>query len=134
MAWGDRVLPGLRPAVKVYVATGRFLPSEPGTAVYAVPDRGLLTRAETNRGEVEAALATHFGRPVPLKLVLDDGSGPSPAGPGPGGGRPVSHLEPPPADDPSDYDWADLEEAPAELVSPEQRLLDAFPGAEEVQP
>lgn len=141
MAWGDRILPGLRPAVKVYVATGRFLPSEEGTAVYAVPDRGLLGRAEPNRPEVEAALAAHFGRPVPLRLVLDDG----PAGGGPTGGGPAtpgraeeriadpgSRYEP--RDDPSDYDWAQMEEAPAGVVSPEQRLLEAFPGAEEVQP
>ncbi len=40
--------------------------------IYAVPDRGLLTRAETNRAEVEAALAAYFGRPVPVRLVLDD--------------------------------------------------------------
>ncbi len=129
MAWGDRILPGLRPAVKVYVATGRFLPSEAGAAVYAVPDRGLLGRAEPNRAEVEAALAAHFGRPVPLKLVLDDGPDAAPRSgdePGP--------REAPPDDDPSGYDWAELEEAPSEVVSPEQRLMDAFPGAEEVQP
>ncbi len=138
MAWGDRILPGLRPAVKVYVATGRFLPSEAGAAVYAVPDRGLLTRAEPNRPEVEAALAAHFGRPVPLKLVLDDDSG---AGRAPGGGRrgeerrgdPAPGYEEPP-EDPSDYDWAQMEEAPTAVVSPEQRLLEAFPGAEEVEP
>lgn len=132
MAWGDRVLPSLRPAVKVYVATGRFLPSEPDAVVYAVPDRGLLSRAEANRAEVEAALAGHFGRPVRLKLVLDSdeapaggGStpGPGPAGPSPGGA----------AEDDAAYDWADMEEAPAGVSSPEQRLLEAFPGAEEVQ-
>ena len=136
VAWGDRILQSLRPAVKVYVATGRFLPSEGAAAVYAVPDRGLLTRAEANRAEVEAALQQYFGRPVPLKLVLDDGSA--------GGGeappaRPRPGNEPPrpeeaPVDDPSEYDWAQMEEASAAVVSPEQRLLEAFPGAEEVQP
>ncbi len=35
MAWGDRILPSLRPAVKVYVATGRFLPTDGDTALYA---------------------------------------------------------------------------------------------------
>lgn len=127
MAWGDRILPSLRPAVKVYVATGRFLPSEPGAAVYAVADRGLLSRAEPGRAEVEAALAAHFGRRVPLKLVLDDQPGPADAGAQP-------DPAPAPEEDPAAYEWAEMEEAPAAVVSPEQRLLDAFPGAEEVDP
>ena len=45
--------------------------------------------------------------------------------------------EPPPAPDPEDpyaYDLDDLEDAGPALVSPEQRLLEAFPGAEEVAP
>lgn len=139
MAWGDRILPSLRPAVKVYVATGRFLPSAEGAAVYAVADRGLLTRAEANRAEVEAALAKHFGRPVKLRLVLDSDAAPPTAGRG-------DAPAPPPApesagwaadeapEDDAAYDWADMDEAPAAVSSPEQRLLEAFPGAEEVQP
>jgi DNA polymerase-3 subunit gamma/tau len=124
LAWGDRILPGLRPAVKVYVASGRFL-SVGDTAVYAVPDRGLLARAQAGRAEVEAALSAHFGRPIPLELVLDEGSLTGPAT-----GDPV----PPEADreDPADYHLADLEDAPAGVISPEQRLMEAFPGAEEV--
>jgi hypothetical protein len=139
MAWGDAILPALRPAVKVYVASGRFLPSQGDSAVYAVPDRGLLSRAEANRAEVESALAQHFGRPIRLRLMLDEesrpviGSGPSPST----SGRSPAAPEPPaatPAEDEAVQDWAELEEAPAALSSPEQRLLEAFPGAEEVQP
>ena len=72
IAWGDRILPGLRPGVKVYLSSGRFVGVDDAAATYAVPDRGLLVRAEANRAEVEAALSAHFGRPVPLRLVLDD--------------------------------------------------------------
>jgi hypothetical protein len=166
VAWGDRILPNLRPAVKVYVATGRFLPSEDEAAVYAVPDRGLLSRAEANRAEVEDALAGHFGRPMKLRLVLDPDAAPAggrpagrdggaggagggggasagrggpagrqsttPPGPAPGQGGPEPGPPEPPEEDV--YDWADLEEAPSAVSSPEQRLLEAFPGAEEVQP
>lgn len=124
MAWGDSVLPSLRPAVKVYVANGRFLPSEADAAVYAVPDRGLLTRAESNRAEVEGALARHFGRPVKLRLVLDSDSAPA--------ARSAASTSP--QEEVPAAEWADLEEAPAGVSSPEQRLLEAFPGAEEVQP
>jgi DNA polymerase-3 subunit gamma/tau len=130
IAWGDHILPGLRPAVKVYVATGRFLSVGPDGAVYAVPDQGLLSRAGPGLGEVEEALRSYFGRPVPLKLVLDDPSVISPSGyevpSGPGSGARV------PDDDPADYVLADLEDASGDVMSPERRLMEAFPGAEEV--
>jgi DNA polymerase III subunit gamma/tau len=124
LAWGDQILPTLRPGVKVYVASGRFI-SVGDTAVYAVPDRGLLGRAQTGRAEVEAALTAHFGRPIPFELVLDEGTATVPAV-----GDPASAEADP--EDPADYHLADLEDAPAALVSPEQRLMEAFPGAEEV--
>ncbi|HWE53911.1 MAG TPA: DNA polymerase III subunit gamma/tau [Acidimicrobiales bacterium] len=124
MAWGDGVLPSLRPAVKVYVANGRFLVSSDDAAIYAVPDRGLLQRAENNRAEVEHALSKHFGRPVRLKLVLDDEAKPAGGRGGPSAPEPTPEPE---------EDWAEMMEAPAASTSPEQRLMEAFPGAEEVQ-
>lgn len=74
---------------------------------------------------MEAALAAHFGRPVAMKLVLDEGATavPSSAQPGP---APVEA-----ADVPGRAEWEDMTEAGA-AVTPEQRLLDAFPGAEEI--
>jgi DNA polymerase-3 subunit gamma/tau len=123
LAWGDQILPGLRPAVKVYVASGRFV-SVGDTAVYAVPDRGLLGRAQAGRAEVEAALATHFGRPIPLELIIDEGTSPEAS----------VNLPAPEVEDPADYQLAELEDAPAGVMSPEQRLMEAFPGAEEVGP
>jgi DNA polymerase-3 subunit gamma/tau len=124
LAWGDRILPGLRPAVKVYVASGRFI-SVGETAVYAVPDRGLLARAQAGRAEVEAAFSAHFGRPIPFELVLDEGTL---SGPESGDSTPLEADR----EDPADYHLADLEDAPAGVISPEQRLMEAFPGAEEV--
>jgi DNA polymerase-3 subunit gamma/tau len=118
LAWGDHVLPSLRPGVKAYVAAGRFAAVEESAAVFALPDRGLLSRAESLRAEVESALANHFGRPVPLRLVLDDGTLP-----------PASDHEPAETDV-GNIDPASLEDAPA--LSAQQRLLEAFPGAEEV--
>ncbi|MGH8918875.1 MAG: hypothetical protein ACRD0H_11200, partial [Actinomycetes bacterium] len=122
-AWGDRVLAGLRPGVKVYLAPGRFVSVDTDAAVYALPDKGLISRAQPVRGEAEAALAAHFGRPVPLRLVLDDGATPMRGG-----------QVPPEPEDPSTYELDQLEDAGAGLSSPEQRLLEAFPGAEEVVP
>jgi hypothetical protein len=145
IAWGDTILAGLRPGVKVYLSSGRFVGVDDAGAIYAVPDRGLLTRAEANRPEVEAALAAHFGRPVPVRLVLDEaGAG----APGPAtsvataaarrvGGAGVTGVPPSPAvlpDDPGNIDLDELVDAPGAVLSPEQRLLEAFPGAEEVPP
>jgi DNA polymerase III subunit gamma/tau len=159
IAWGDRILPSLRPGVKVFVASGRFLRVGDGSAVYAVPDRGLLTRAEAVRTEVEDAISAHFGRRVPLQLTLDDGSRPDSSAPGHDGrsqdrgaapesrptergGRPA--VSPPVGEswmaagdssgyeDPGQIDLDELEDAPPAVLSPEQRLLEAFPGAEEV--
>jgi hypothetical protein len=127
MAWGDRILPSLRPAVKVYVANGRFLPADGDTAVFALADRGLLSRAEANRADVEAALSRHFGRAVKLRLVLDESAPPT------GGPQAPAQAEPSPDPDEAEvHDWAEMEEAPAGVATPEQRLLQAFPGAEEV--
>jgi hypothetical protein len=91
--------------------------------VFAVPDKHLMSRAESVRPEAEAALAAHFGRPISLRLVLDPGA------------KPIEQSQPlDRPDDPSleDYDLSELEDAPPAVASPEQRLLDAFPGAEEV--
>lgn len=122
-AWGDRILAGLRPGVRVYFAPGRFVAVDDAAAVFALPDQGLLTRAQPLRGEAEGALEAAFGRRVPLRLVVDDGV------------VPVGGAHPPDApDDPSEYDFESLEDAGAAVVSPEQRLLEAFPGAEEIAP
>jgi len=130
MAWGDRILPDLRPAVKVYVASGRFVSVGPEGAVYAVPDQGLMSRARPGVPEVERALEAHFGRRVPFILVLDEGAPPAP----PADFRPPAGDPTGEGEDPQDYVLADLEDAPAAVVSVHQRLLEAFPGAEEEAP
>ncbi len=76
------------------------------------------------RAEAEEALAARFGRPVPLRLVLDPGARPlgRPREPTPEPGRPAGGAG----------TWIDLDDAGPAVTSPEQRLLEAFPGAEEV--
>jgi DNA polymerase III subunit gamma/tau len=134
-AWGDVVLPSLPTRIKAYLTLGRFVGIEGGAAVYALPDNGLLSRAELVRKDFEAALAAHFGRPVPVRLVLDE---PSTTPSGSPVTRPLPDQPPPPEaaeeDDPANYVLAEMEDAGAAVMSPEQRLLDAFPGAEEVTP
>jgi DNA polymerase-3 subunit gamma/tau len=121
-AWGDRVLATLSTPVRPYFSQGRFVAVEDGRAVFALPDQGLLSRAQLRVGEAEAALSAAFGRRVPLRLVLDEAAG----------ARPPE----PPQEEPGDLeaeDFASFEDAGPAVVSPEQRLLQAFPGAEEVE-
>ena len=140
MAWGDKILPGLRPGVKVYLSSGRFVGVEDGGALFAVPDQGLLKRAEPLIGEVESAVAAHFGRQVPLRLVLDTGARPNRTGGtaerasgsgGPGSGSTSVDADPQ-HEDVDHVDIGELQDAPGAAMTPEQRLLEAFPGAEEV--
>ncbi|MGI8491747.1 MAG: DNA polymerase III subunit gamma/tau [Acidimicrobiales bacterium] len=122
-AWGDSVLPALRTGAKAYLSAGRFINVEGGAAVFALPDAGLLQRAESVKAETEAALGAHFGRPVHLRLVQDSALPPAK-------GAGAAEAE----EDPSAYDLSELEDAGPAVTSPEQRLLEAFPGAEEVTP
>ncbi len=77
LAWGDKVLTTLRPKVKMLYAAGRFVEHEADGAAFALPNKTHVDRCEPLKGDVEAALAAEFGRPVPLVLVVD-GGGPEP--------------------------------------------------------
>ncbi|MDQ6949505.1 MAG: hypothetical protein M3256_25460, partial [Actinomycetota bacterium] len=118
--WGDGLLRGLSAKAKAYLGSGRFVSVDPDGAVYAVPNQQWLARSLDVRGEAEAALAARFGRPVPLKLVVEAAVAPPPPAPAP-------------PDETLDHDDLDhLQDADVQVISPEQRLMDAFPGAEEV--
>jgi hypothetical protein len=127
-AWADAVLPKLRIPVKAFLARGRFVAVEDGVAVLAVPDRPLVERANSVKGDAEAVLSTHFGRPIALRITHDtDAAPPAQAQRG---------AAPPPDvdEDPRNYDLDQLADAPSAVVSGEERLLRAFPGSKEVQP
>lgn len=169
-AWGDTVLSGLRPKAKALYQAGRFVGVDGERAVFGLPNDIHRQRCEEVRADVEAALAGHFGRPVPLALVVDDGGGaslpppvpgagappPPPPPPRPGGagrasparaGDPATRGGPPPVpddpgpagvapDDPDDeyelLDESELGEVVDVDTSAEARLLEVFPGAEEI--
>ena len=127
LAWGDKVLMSLSPRAKSRFRVGRFVASEGDRATFALPNAIHRDRCEEVRVDVEQALAAHFGRPVPLRLVTEEpgSSGPLSGGPAPAGG-------PPPDDEPIDLD--DLREAPpSEVRSPVDHVLSAFEGATVVE-
>jgi hypothetical protein len=139
-AWGDVVLARLPLKLRAYYAAGRFVSAERDgdgrtSAVFAVPNAAHVVKAEPMRPEVERALSDHFGAPVALRLVADD----DPESPGGAPAVPSGTSAPP--DDGGLDEVAELlasepvdeKDLPASgLAWAEGRLLEAFPGAEEI--
>jgi len=119
LAWGDRVLDQLSPKAKALYKPGRFTQVDGDAAVYALPNPVHVQRCERVRSDVEGALAAEFGRPVPLRLVVDEASSAPP---------------PEPADDDITIDVEELRDAtPAAVASPIDHVMQAFEGAEVVE-
>jgi DNA polymerase-3 subunit gamma/tau len=136
-AWGDHILRSLPPLAKALYSAGRFVSVDDATAVFAVANQPHLDRCADLRPAVEDALASFFRTRVAIELVIETdadplGGRPPSARPGPrpalGAEADVSDL----GDD--DFDPDDPGE-PLEMDSLVQaRLLEVFPGAEEVRP
>jgi DNA polymerase-3 subunit gamma/tau len=126
-AWGDGLLSSLPARARARFRTGRFAEvREDGVAVFAVPNEPHRRMSEECRRDVEDALERHFGVRVPIRLVVE-------ADPAEAGGGSATAPPPPPADD-DVVDISELADAPAAPAArPEDRLLEAFPGAEEVE-
>ncbi|MEO6318848.1 MAG: DNA polymerase III subunit gamma/tau [Acidimicrobiales bacterium] len=119
-AWAT-VVEGLKGATRGMYRDGRFGSGASGAMVLAVPKGPPADQLEKRRPEVEAALATHFGRAVPVTVVVDVDASPAAAGP-----------SPMPAPDDDIVDVHELEDAPS-AGSGVERLAEAFPGAELVE-
>ncbi|MGH9182892.1 MAG: hypothetical protein ACRDZ9_03590, partial [Acidimicrobiales bacterium] len=123
LAWADHVLGRLRPVARGLFGAGRFVRTDDTAAELALPTDALRRKCDARRGEVEAVLAAHFGRPVPLRLVLDAPSTTSTAD----GGAPGTDAGE------EAVDLAELRDAPALPGAGVDHLTSAFPGAEVVE-
>jgi hypothetical protein len=123
-AWTDAVLPKLSGLTRAMFTAGRFSKVEGGKAVFAVQNSVTRDKCEERRPEVEAALATHFGRGIAIKMVADaqtrDAS--------PSGSDAPSSTTTDANDEHVDLDQ--LVDAPANDLGGLDRLAAAFPGAE----
>jgi DNA polymerase III subunit gamma/tau len=152
-AWQDSILGGLRLKVRAILQAGRFVEIDDGVAVLAVPNDAHLLHADPLRPELEAALTSHFGTTVGVRLISEttgrdqtDRSAPSRGQPA-AMSRPAASATSPTLDDPDELDGSD--EDFADISSPidvddrtsaastgidwaRERVLRAFPGAEEV--
>jgi DNA polymerase III subunit gamma/tau len=127
-AWGDVILANLPPKAKSRLRTGRFTGVEGDTALFALPNKVHVDKGEEVRADAENALGAHFGTRVRLKLVVDDGGTP-PAGRTAPASTPSAPTAP--VDEVEEIDIAETVEASS--ASPEEVVLSAFPGAEEVE-
>lgn len=117
-AWGDHILRSLPARTRATFAVGRFVGSEDGVATFALPNAAHRDRCAEVLPIVEEALSAHFGVAVSVRLVVDSESA-----------TPKVAASPEGLADGDDFDpTAEGEAAP----DAEARLLEAFPGAEEV--
>lgn len=134
LAWADHVLTTLRPAVKARFAAGRFMTVDDTGAVFSLPNQAHRDKCDERRADVEAALADHFGQPVPLRLVVDDGSGG--AEPPPRADAETATASEPAVveDEAASIDPTELIDAPSTASGGGlDKLTEAFPGAELVE-
>jgi DNA polymerase-3 subunit gamma/tau len=149
-AWGDHVLKSLTPKAKALFSAGRFVSVTDDLAVFALPSVPHRDKCEELRGTVEEALASRVGSRVRLQLVTEGAStgaagraGATGRG-GPAGGtardpRRSAAPDPGASGDPGIEDFEDADFDPDDPGEPveiesvaEARLLEAFPGAQEV--
>jgi DNA polymerase-3 subunit gamma/tau len=125
LAWGDAVLPTLPAKAKSRFAPGRFLRVDADSVVFGLPNKIHAAKCEEVRPEVEAALAAHFGRATPLRIIVDEGAPPPPV---------RGATSPPDSENEEEVvdltELTDAEDAPATDVDVVSQI---FPGTEVVE-
>ena len=140
--WGSEVMPALKSLPRAIYAATKLLGARDGMVAIAAPNEAHRLKSEQHRAIVEAALLKVVGAPVKLLLMVDsrdssnddddDGKDERTGANEPPSNGNVVQLKrptPPPADEEVDLD--DLVDAPPEtVVSPVDRLAQAFPGSQ----
>lgn len=113
---------------RVRFKSGRILDVEGSTVIFGVPNPIHRDRCLDLKGEVETALADHFGQPVTLDVMVD-GDAPAPT-------MDPARIEaaPPPSDDEEDIGPVEeLADATDQSANGVERLTKAFPGSKVVE-
>jgi DNA polymerase-3 subunit gamma/tau len=125
-AMSSSVLGSLKGMAKAIYQGGRVVAVADGSVVFALGNAPTRDRAEKMRAEVEAALATHFGRPVPLRLIEESQAAAF------GGGAPAAAQAEADVSDEVDHepiDVTELSDASDVPGTAADKLAQAFPGA-----
>ncbi len=142
--WGSEVMPALKSLPRAIYAATRLIGARDGMVAIAAPNEPHRLKCEQHRAIVEAALLQVVGAPVKLLLTVNEGAkdtdegddSPEPVSTGANKGGAangnVVQMRPaqaPVADEEVDLDG--LTDAPPEtVVSPVDRLAQAFPGSQ----
>lgn len=146
--WPD-VLPTLRGLARPVFSAVKVVGERDGHLVLGAPNEPHRARAAAHVADVESAIAKVVGVPVPVLLEVDSSAGddlPRTVVPLRGAERPTVIAAPrPTGDDPgppeadvdvdldADIDLSELTDVPPEsVVGPVERLLQAFPGSQEL--
>ncbi len=126
-SWEEELLPKLSKKARARFSAGKPVSVDENGVTISLPNEPHLRRCSELLGEVEASIKNTFGVEVPVLLSV--------------GASPVSSTSPPdPAKPPKpiktdeDLDFSDLVEADPNSGSAVERLSQAFPGAEIVEP
>lgn len=124
--------------MKAFFSAGRFTAVEGGAATFALPNAAHRDRCREMQGVVEETISAHFGVPMSLELVVDDGPGAPGASSSADPGRAAPPEGPAAAPDhdmgidpDDDFDPTATDTGSALSVA-HAKVLEAFPGAEEV--
>ncbi|WP_419918627.1 DNA polymerase III subunit gamma/tau [Candidatus Poriferisocius sp.] len=126
LAWGDTILADLPQKARSRFQAGRFLTNDDGYVVFALPHQIHLDRCEEVRESVDKALSAHFGRPVPMRLTIDDNS----TAPPPNFGVSTSSSIPTLNDENQIVDPNELMDEETFMQEAISNLMAAFPGSE----
>jgi len=134
--WHDTLLDRLPPKARPRFRGVRLLAVDGDTVVFGVPNEVHRAKCEEVLADVERVLTEHVGRPVPLRLDLDDGADlprtAATTGGGPDQRRGAAAVE---AEDEHDVDLDDLVDAPDAIVDEVMLVSDVFgTGVEDVSP
>jgi DNA polymerase-3 subunit gamma/tau len=125
--WSTDIVPQLKGLARPMFSAARLVGERDGVLTFAVPNEPTRAKTQQHAADVEAVAARVVGAPVKVVIVVD---GTSASDDDSGDASNVVQLRtaPPPPDE--EVDLSDLIDVPPDAVqTPEDRLLDAFPGS-----
>ena len=137
--WKEDILTAVSGRARSRFGIAEFVSSDGPKVLVNFPNEVHRKRCEELLPEVEQALASHFGRPVPLELVSGHDGGQIPDGSNVGSGPRPAPKPKPKAPEGAELeeeemiDVSELVDAPTADGSALDQLTKAFPGAELIQ-